>query len=147
MPDRLQLTTLLGREFAQDSLNLVHVLKHLPALDELCRSLGVGRLSDFVDISLLELDDAARLLEQAPADTEVDPETGMMLAIEDLAWHPAALGMASIEASAQHLERGISTLVDKADVPALLEELRRCQHCLQPLEAQGGQFHFSVRNL
>lgn len=145
MPDRLQLTTLHGREFHQDSHNLAYLLKHLGALDELCRSLGVSRFSEFVDISLLELDDAATLVEQPAIDTEADPETGMALAIEDLAWHPAALGMASIEASAQHLERGSSDLVDQADIPGLLLELHLCQSRLQPLEAQGGQFHFSAR--
>lgn len=147
MPDRLQLTTLHGREFEQDPHNLVHMLRHLPALDELCRSLGVSRFSEFVDISLLELDDAAKLLArdalQAP---ETDPETGMVLAIEDLAWHPAAIGMASLEASAHHLERGTSDLVPQADIPGLLAELRLCQARLQPLEAEGGQFHFAVRN-
>lgn len=147
MPDRFQLTTLLGREFAQDPHHLEHMLRHLPVLDELCRSLGVSRISEFVDISLLELEEAATLLEQTPEAPDADPETGMALAIEDLAWHPAALGMASLEASAQHLERGSSHLVDRADVASLLEGLRMCQSRLQPLEAQGGQLHFSVRNL
>ncbi|MBL4611773.1 MAG: hypothetical protein JKY58_13870 [Pseudomonas sp.] len=147
MPDRFLLTTLLGREFVQTPRHLEHMLGHLLALEELCRSLGVSRISEFVDISLLELDEAASLLEHPPVQAETDPETGMVLAIEDLAWHPAALGMASLEACAQHLARGSSSLIDQADVPGLLEELHLCLSQLQPLEAQGGQFHFSVRNL
>jgi hypothetical protein len=147
MPDRLQLTTLHGREFEQDPNNLAHILRHLVALDELCRTLGVCKISEFVDISLLELDDAASLLARdMPKEIEADPETGMILAIEDLVWHPAALGMASIEAAAHHLERGISGVVDQADVAGLLSDLHLCQSLLEPLEAQGGQFHLSVRN-
>lgn len=147
MPNRLQLTTLHGRRFEQDPHNLVHMLKHLPALDELCRSLGVSRISEFVDISLLELDDAARLLARdTAAEAETDPETGMPLAIEDLAWHPAAMGMASLEASARHLQRGVSDVLAEIDVAGVLSELQHCQACLQPLEAEGGQFHFAARN-
>lgn len=147
MPDRLQLTTLQGREFEQDPHNLTHMLRHLAALDELCRSLGVCRFSEFVDISLLELEEAASLMaREAPKDIEADSETGMILAIEDLVWHPAALGMASLEAAVHHLERGISGIVDRSDVPGLLADLHLCQSRLEPLEAQGGQFHLSVRN-
>lgn len=147
MPTRLQLTTLQGRHFEQDPHNLRHMLDHLPALDELCRSLGVSRISEFVDISLLELDEAATLLARdTRVDAEADPETGMLLAIEDFAWHPAALGMASLEAAAHHLERGIHSLFDQADVPDLLAELRLCQTRLLPLETQGGQFHLAARD-
>lgn len=147
MPDRLQLTTLHGRDFQRDPHNLEHMLRHLSVLDELCRSLGVNRISEFVDISLLELDEAARLLAQdLPAEDEADPVTGMALAIEDLVWHPAALGMASFEASSRHLERGVSKLIEQADVAALLEELRWCQTRLQPLETEGGLFHLGVHN-
>ncbi|GGC98812.1 hypothetical protein [Halopseudomonas salina] len=147
MPDRLQLTTLQGREFQQDQHNLIHMLRHLAALDELCRSLGVSRISGFVDISLLELEDAANLMaRETPGEIEADSETGMVLAIEDLVWHSAALGMASLEAAIHHLERGTSSAVDQIDVPGLLADLRLCQKRLEPLEAQGGQFHLSVRN-
>ena len=147
MPDRFHLTTLHGRKFEQDPLNLVQMLKHLAVLDELCRTLGVSRFSEFVDISLLELEEAAELVARdASPESEADPETGMVLAIEDLDWHPAAIGMASLEASAQHLERGVSDVLDQVEIPALLAELRRCQLKLQPLEAEGGQFHFAVRN-
>lgn len=147
MPDRLQLTTLQGREFEQDPHNLIHMLRHLAALDELCRSLGVSRISEFVDISLLELEDAASLLaRETSEELEADSETGMILAIEDLVWHPSALGMASLEAAIDHLERGMSGIVDQSDVPGLLADLHLCQSRLEPLEAQGGQFHLSVRN-
>jgi hypothetical protein len=147
MPNRLQLTTLQGRQFEQAQQNLCQILEHLPALDELCRSLGVSRISEFVDISLLELDEATTLLSRdTPAETEADPETGMLLAIEDLAWHSAALGLASLEATVQYLEQGVSPVFEGADVPTLLAELRVCQRRLLPLEAQGGQFHLAARN-
>lgn len=144
MPHILRLTTLLERDYCQYAHPLEQLKRQLSLLDELCRTLGVSPLSSFVDISAIEWQEAAQLTSQDQASMETDPETGTPLTIEDFSWHPAALGMASLEALCQHLQHGENLRLQASDVPPLLTELTLCQNFLAPLEADGGQFHFAA---
>lgn len=144
MPHTLRLTTLLERVYNQRALPLEQLKRELLALDSLCRSLGVSPLSSFVDISAIEWQEAASLANGGSATPEPDPETGGALAIEDLSWHPAALGMASLDAISLHLQRGENLHFQALDLGALLAELAFCREQLAPLEVEGGQFHLAA---
>ncbi|MBQ0777713.1 MAG: hypothetical protein KBT84_09015 [Pseudomonas sp.] len=144
MPHTLRLTTLLERDYRQHAYPLQQLKQQLPLIDELCRTLGVSTFSSFIDISAIEWQEAAQLTGQDANSVEADPETGTPLTIEDLSWHPAALGMASLEAVSQHLQRGENLRFQVEDVPPLLTELAVCLEHLAPLEADGGQFHFAA---
>tara|TARA_R110001599_G_scaffold218654_1_gene416970 strand:- start:231 stop:668 length:438 start_codon:yes stop_codon:yes gene_type:complete len=144
VPHTLRLTTLLERVYAQRPLPLEQLKRELPALDALCKSLGVSPLSSFVDISAIEWQEAASLAGAEPSTLDPDPETGGALAIEDLSWHPVALGMTSLEAISLHLQRGENLQFQTQDLDSLLQELAFCREQLAPLEAEGGQFHLAA---
>lgn len=144
MPNTLWLTTLLERDYRQHAKPLEQLKQQLPLIDELCRTLGVSPLSNFIDISAIEWQEAAQLTGQDSAGIEADPETGTSLTIEDLSWHPAALGMASLEALSLHLQQGANLRFQINDITPLLAELALCLEHLAPLETNGGQFHFAA---
>ncbi|MFO7703621.1 MAG: hypothetical protein R6V43_00570 [Halopseudomonas sp.] len=144
MPHTLRLTTLLERQYCQPAHPLVQIKQQLGLIDELCRSLGVSPLSSFIDISAIEWQEAAQLTSPQPAGVETDPETGSPLTIEDLSWHPVAIGMASLEALSQHLQQGKNLRFAPSDLAPLRSELAWCLEQLGPLEADGGQFHFAA---
>lgn len=148
MPHTLRLTTLQERKYCQLAHPLVQIKQQLGLIDELCRTLGVSPLSSFIDISAIEWQEAAQLTSPQPAevetDPETDPETGSPLTIEDLTWHPAAIGMASLEAISLHLQHGKHLRFAPGDLAPLRSELAWCLEQLGPLEADGGQFHFAA---
>lgn len=103
----LRLATLDNRRFQLSQFELPQLTAHLSGLDQLCKALGVIALSQFVDITALELREASELLSPDEAvDSEPDPITGLPYGIEDTSWFPVSTGMASIDALTQHLERG-----------------------------------------
>ena len=142
MPHDLRLTTLLERHYVQHTYPLEHLKAQLQSLDELCRTLGVSRLSLFIDISAIEWQEAARLAEADAGTAGPDSETG--LAIEDLSWYPATLGMASLDALILHLQRGDNVRFASDTLTPLLAELQFCSQQLAPLECDGGQFHLAA---
>lgn len=144
MPHTLRLTTLLERNYQQHPQPLAQINQQLTLIDALCRTLGVRPLSSFIDISAIEWQEAAQLTHPEPTGAETDPETGTALAIEDLSWHPVAIGMASLEAINLHLQQGQNLRWPPGDLAPLQAELARCLEHLAPLEADGGQFHFAA---
>ncbi|MFN3580751.1 MAG: hypothetical protein ACK4VV_09795 [Pseudomonas sp.] len=144
MPHELRLTTLLDPDVCQHPTNLVSLSTHLMLLDELCKSLGVSRISEFVDITAIEWQDALQMAAAEQGATALDPEPEQALTIEDMTWHPAALGMASLDALIQHLQRGDNLKLDKQLLPALVKEIDYCRQLLEPLETQGGQFNLAA---
>jgi len=146
VPTEIRLTTLLDRQYCQHPNPLVSLKAQLSVLDELARSLGVSKLSQFVDISQLELQEAERLLrEEGHVDSpELAGSEPPPLDIEDRVWFPAALGMATLEALSQHIQRGSSQKLDQKSLPAVLDELAFCCTVLAELESEGGQFNLAL---
>lgn len=144
MPYTLRLTTLLQRDYRQHDFPLKQLRRQLSPIDEVCRTLGVSPLSQFVDISALEWQEAVQSASAGAPYLQMDPETGTALTIEDHVWHPAALGMASLEALSLHLRHGDNLRFQTDDLQPMLAELALCLEHLAPLEADGGQFHLAA---
>ena len=143
----LRLATLDQRHFQLHSTVLQQLAEHLQGLDTLCRALGVTPLSQFVDLTALEFQEAAQLLdgeETTPA--PLDPETGLAWGIEDMDWYPISTGMTTLEALSGHLQRNRSREISGANHRQLLDSLTFCETCLRPLETEGGQFHLAAGN-
>lgn len=141
----LRLATLDNRRFQLSQFELPQLTAHLSGLDQLCKALGVIALSQFVDITALELREASELLGPDEAvDSEPDPVTGLPYGIEDTSWFPVPAGMASIDALTQHLERGRPRELAGVDLQAIAAELEQCRLTLAPLETEGGQFHLAA---
>lgn len=136
----LRLNTLLDRNFQPGERSLKALWAALDTLDALCKTLGVTALSQFLDSTAVELQQAVKLIDDdavPAADPVTDPETGLAYGIEDMSWQPIAAGMSSLEALEQHLQRD----ANQAD---LMQELKYCISALAPLEAEGAQFHLAV---
>lgn len=141
----LRLATLDNRRFQLSQFELPQLTANLSGLDLLCKALGVIALSQFIDITALELREASELLSPDEAvDSEPDPVTGLPYGIEDTSWFPIAAGMASIDALIHHLARGRPRELAGVDVKAVGAELEQCRSTLAPLEAEGGQFHLAA---
>ncbi|SDR94101.1 hypothetical protein SAMN05216198_0811 [Halopseudomonas litoralis] len=141
----LRLATLDQRHFQLHSTVLQQLTEHLQGLDALCRTLGVTPLSQFIDLTALEFQEAARLLASEDATLPPpDPETGLAWSIEDMDWYPISTGMTTIEALNGHLQRNRPREVSGVDHGQLLDSLTFCETCLRPLEAEGGQFHLAA---
>lgn len=139
----LRLATLDQRHFQLHSTVLPQLAEHLQGLDALCRTLGVTPLSQFVDLTALEFQEAAQLLEDTTP-PQPDPETGLPWSIEDMAWYPISTGMTTLEALSGHLLRNRPREVSGANHRQLLDALAFCENCLRPLEAEGAQFHLAA---
>ncbi|SER59301.1 hypothetical protein [Halopseudomonas bauzanensis] len=139
----LRLATLDQRHFQLHSTVLPQLAEHLQGLDALCRTLGVTPLSQFVDLTALEFQEAAQLLKDTTPPQQ-DPETGLPWSIEDMAWYPISTGMTTLEALSGHLQRNRPREVSGANQRQLLEALTFCESCLRPMEAEGAQFHLAA---
>ena len=139
----LRLATLDQRHFQLHSTVLPQLAEHLQGLDALCRTLGVTPLSQFVDLTALEFQEAAQLLKDTTPPQQ-DPETGLPWSIEDMAWYPISTGMTNLEALSGHLQRNRPREVSGANQRQLLEALTFCESCLRPMEAEGAQFHLAA---
>ncbi|WGK60620.1 hypothetical protein QAO71_11035 [Halopseudomonas sp. SMJS2] len=139
----LRLATLDQRHFQLHSTVLRQLAEHLQGLDALCRTLGVTPLSQFVDLTALEFQEAAQLLKDTTPPQQ-DPETGLPWSIEDMAWYPISTGMTTLEALSGHLQRNRPREVSGANQRQLLEALMFCESCLRPMEAEGAQFHLAA---
>ncbi|EZQ20315.1 hypothetical protein CF98_01950 [Halopseudomonas bauzanensis] len=139
----LRLATLDQRHFQLHSTVLPQLAEHLQGLDALCRTLGVTPLSQFVDLTALEFQEAAQLLKDTTPPQQ-DPETGLPWSIEDMAWYPISTGMTTLEALSGHLQRNRPREVSSANQRQLLEALLFCESCLRPMEAEGAQFHLAA---
>lgn len=146
MPPVLRLATLVNSRFALDERACAMQSSHLEPLDSLCRTLGVPALSQFIDLTALELRDASRLLEHdgAGQGAEPDPVTGLDWGIEDTAWYPVATGLTCLEALIGHLQRNPAALARVPDGGDSLDALEHWRRRLEPLELEGGQFHLSA---
>lgn len=146
MPPALRLATLVNGRFALDERACAMHSGHLAPLDALCRTLGVPALSQFIDLTALELREASRLLEQDKAgqSPEPDPVTGLDWGIEDTAWHPVATGLTCLEALVGHLHRNPAALARVPDASNSVAALEHWCRLLEPLEPEGGQFHISA---
>lgn len=141
----LLLATLNQRHFHLHRSPLPQLAEHINGLDTLCRTLGVTPLSQFLDITALEFAEASSLLPEGNTPPpKPDAETGLAWGIEDMAWFPISAGMTTIEALSSHLQRNLPREVSGADHGQLLEALAFCETSLQPLEAEGGQFHLAM---
>jgi len=141
----LHLATLHDGQFHLGGSALLQLSGHLNGLDAVCRALGVIPLSQFVDITALEIREADELLNDAPPSSGTDPVTGLAYGIEDTAWHPAAAGMISIEALVGHLQRNRPRELKGADLSLIRADLQYCAEVLGTLETAGGQFHLAAR--
>lgn len=139
----LRLATLDQRHFQLHSTVLPQLAEHLQGLDALCRTLGVTPLSQFVDLTALEFQEAAQLLKDTTPPQQ-DPETGLPWSIEDMAWYPISTGMTTLEALSGHLQRNRPREISGANQRQLLEALTFCESCLRPMEAEGAQFHLAA---
>ena len=138
----LHLATLHERSFTRHSEPLPVLTACLDGLDNLGKALGAGSLSQFVDITELELQDAEALLDAAETvDRSVDPETGLVCALEDMQWFPVSAGMVILEALLNHLARNQPRELKGVDLTQLAAELVYCEQQLRPLEHEGAQFH------
>lgn len=140
----LRLNTLLDRHFQPGERLLPALSAELSMLDSLSKTLGVTELTQFIDTTAVELQEAAALIAQESSLNtvpETDPETGLAYGIEDMSWQPIAAGMSSLEALQQHLQRAGGAQGSKRQ---LLTELDYCLQALAPLEAEGAQFHLAL---
>ena len=138
----LHLATLNQRSFSRHAEPLPTLTRCLDGLDRLAKALGVGNLSQFVDITELELQEAEALLDEAEREeASVDPETGLVCAIEDMQWFPVAAGMITLEALLDHLAHNQPGELKGTDLRQLSAELIYCEQQLRPLEDEGAQFH------
>lgn len=143
----LRLATLDQRHFQLHAAVLHQLAEHLQGLDTLCRALGVVPLSQFVDLTALEFQEAAQLLAtEEPVPAQPDPETGLAWSIEDMDWYPISTGMITLEALSGHLQRNRPREVSGANHRQLLDSLTFCETCLRPLETEGVQFHLAAGN-
>ncbi len=142
MPACLHLATLNERSFTRHPEPLPVLTACLDGLDRLGKALGAGSLSQFVDITELELQDAEALLEESEAASRsFDPETGLVCALEDMKWFPISAGMVTLEALLNHLARNHPRELKGVDLVQLGAELVYCEQQLRPLEHEGAQFH------
>jgi len=146
LPPVLRLATLVNSRFKLDTRACVMQSVHLDPLDTLCRALGVPALTQFIDLTALELRDASQLLGADGVEQSVDPDpvTGLDWGIEDTAWYPASVGLTSLEALCGHLQRNPAALSRLPDGGILLDTLEHWMRLLVPLEEDGGQFHLSA---
>jgi hypothetical protein len=146
LPAVLRLATLMDRTFRLDDQGYALQTSQLDALDALCRPLGVPMISQFIDLTALELREASLLLQAdgTTVATEPDPVTGLDWSIEDAAWHPAPSGLTCLEALIGHLERNSPALASVPQGIDVLDALRHWCALLTPLESEGGQFHLAA---
>ena len=147
----LWIHTLEDRNFSRESDDHSLMNRHSDALDAICESAGVRKLSDCMDFTDLELnlgdfedEEEDQEEEDDGAETEVDPETGLQYGIDDMAWFDAAEGLLALTAMrSQVATAGLAGLPhdDSAD---LLDELDDCIAVLEGPAARGGKFHLSV---
>ncbi len=145
MPADLRLATLVNRRFDLDSRAFPLQGAQVEALDNLCRTLGVPALSQFIDLTALELREASELLDEEPGQVpEPDPLTGLDWGIEDTAWYPSAAGLTCLEALIGHLQRNASAAAGVQRAGEVTTALQHWRCLLEPLEPEGGQFHLSA---
>ncbi len=134
--------TLEARNYLPDSDDHSMMLDHADALDALCDLAGVRKLSEFIDFTdQLYIDEED---EELDADPALDPETGLVYGIDDMAWFDAAEGLASLRAVRERLALGQAAEVGAAAVPHLLRELDDCIAIVEGPAERGGKFHLAL---
>ncbi len=136
--------TLEERNYLADSADHSMMLDHADALDVLCDRAGVRKLSEFIDFTdqlYLDEEDDAIELEAGPV---LDPETGLVYGIDDMAWFDAAEGLASLRAVRERLALGLVAEVGAEALPHLLRELDDCIAIVEGPAARGGKFHLAL---
>jgi hypothetical protein len=146
----LWLHTLEDREYSQDSDDHSLMHTHADALDALCDSAHVRKLSDYFDFTDMELnygedadpdDDEG---DEESAEPALDPETGYAYGIDDMNWFEAAEGLATLQALHDAVAAGAIEELDDDDRDALIEELDDCIAAVADTATRSGKFHLAV---
>ncbi len=138
--------TLEERSYSKDSDDHSLMLRNADALDALCDAAGVRKLSEFIDFTdqLYLYDEAGDEHAELDAEPELDPETELIYGIDDMAWFPAAEGLATLTALRQGLERSVPPEVDAAELAGLIAELDDCIAVVSGPAARDGKFHLAL---
>ena len=138
----LWIHTLEDRDYSKDSDDHSLMNRYSDALDTVCGSVGVRKLTEFVDYTdqQFNYDD----FNDGDEEVELDPETELAYGIDDMTWFDAAEGLASFQAvRAQIASSGLDGL-DAEAMEQLLDELDDCISVLEVPASRGGKFHLTL---
>jgi hypothetical protein len=140
----LWIHTLENGHYSQESEDHSLMHRYSEALDALCDSLQVKRLSDFFDFTDLEYNYGEDLDDECGEDVEPDPITGLGYGIADMQWFEAHAGLLTLT----QLHQAVSAMALPELAPVqrsqLLAELEDCLQVLQNTAPSGGHFHLAV---
>lgn len=139
----LWLHTLEDRKMSQDCDDHSLMQREADALDALCDTLGLARLSSFFDSTDFEycLDD--EFDDDGGEDGAPDPETGLPYGIDDMAWFAAAEGLVTLAGLREAVADPAHGRFDDETRAGLIEELDDCLARLRALP-EGGRFHLAL---
>ncbi len=136
--------TLEGRNYSQDSDDHSQMCRHLDAIDETCKKIGVKSLSEFMDYTDQEYNYDEFGDEDEDEDVALDPETGLGYGIDDMTWFDSQEGLSSLKALKTAVASSVITGLDADEIVDLMEELENCITILEKSAAQAGKFHLSL---
>lgn len=135
--------TLEGRNYSQDSDDHSQMCRHLDAIDETCKKIGVKSLSEFMDYTDQEYN-YDEFGDDDEEDVVLDSETGLAYGIDDMTWFDAQEGLSSFKALKTAVASSVITGLDADEIVDLMEELENCISILEKSAVQAGKFHLSL---
>lgn len=139
----LWIQTLQDGEFNQESDDHSLMNEHAEALDALCEKLDVRKLSEFFDYTDTEYNFSEDRDDEGD-ESDLDEETGLGYAVEDMDWFSAKEGLITLRALRDALAAGESDEFDEDERSELQAELDDCIAVLEALEDDDAQFHLEL---